>query len=199
MTTRLFLLFFFLLPLCAGASEGIPVVVEVTGQPTRFDEKEGTFVPLVPGYSLIRPTLVFCGEGTDLILSFPGKIAARIAENTRVVVGPAANHRYELDLQLGTVSALLDPRRDLSKDPVFAIRTQHGVTEAVGTFYAVTEYKGQTYAAVKTGKVSKRIVPPSMEDFASYAQSVTEKSEIPSPVEKPDPVLPPPPPFPPIP
>ena len=31
------------------------------------------------------------------------------------------------------------------EDPVFAIRTDDRVVEAKGTFYAITEYQGQTY------------------------------------------------------
>ena len=97
----------------------------------------------------------------DLIVSFPGKIAARVGENSRIVIGPSQNNRIEVNLKNGTVSALLDPNRDKENGLIFAIRTKSGVTEASGTFYAVTEYKGQAYAAVKKGQVKKETVPPS--------------------------------------
>ena len=45
-----------------------------------------------------------------------------------------------------------------------------GVVEARGTFYAITEYKGQTYSAVKKGKIYKKESPPTMSDFASYEE-----------------------------
>ena len=72
----------------------------------------------------------------------------------------------------GTISALLDPDRDKLNSPVFAIRTKSGVTEATGTFYAVTEYKGQAYAAVKKGKVKKETIPPTKPDFSAYLKSL---------------------------
>jgi ferric-dicitrate binding protein FerR (iron transport regulator) len=91
-------------------------------------------------------------------------------------VSPEENGRYEVDLQLGTVSALLDPMRDKDKDPAFAIRGSGGVTEATGTFYAVTEYKGQTYSAVKKGTVKKKTVPPAKPDFAAYLKKAKSKT-----------------------
>ena len=71
-------------------------------------------------------------------------------------MGPAKDGCFEVELRNGTVSAMLDPERDLSTEPTFAIRTLSGVAEAVGTFYAVTEYKGQSYTAVKKAVLKKR-------------------------------------------
>ena len=83
--------------------------------------------------------------------------------------------RYEVDLQLGTVAALLDPKRDKENEPAFAIRGSGGVTEATGTFYAVTEYKGQTYSAVKKGTVKKKTTPPAKPDFSAYLKKAKAK------------------------
>ena len=71
-------------------------------------------------------------------------------------------------LRLGTVSARLDPERDHGKEPGFAIRTKDGVTRATGTYFAVTEYNGQSYAAVKKGEVKKKTSPPDQPDFSAY-------------------------------
>ena len=80
-----------------------------------------------------------------------------------------------MDLRVGTISALLDPNRDRNRDPAFAVRTHSGVTEATGTFYAVTEYKGQTYSAVKKGRVVKKTVPPTKPDFSAYLKQYKPK------------------------
>ena len=83
-----------------------------------------------------------------------------------------------MDLRSGTVSALLDPERDKATSPSFAVRTKSGVTEATGTFYAVTEYKGQTYTAVKTGKVKKETIPPSKPDFSAYLKKSNSPAKV---------------------
>ena len=55
---------------------------------------------------------------------------------------------------------LLDPDRDLSQAPSFAVRTLSGVTEAVGTYYAVTEYKGQSLHLGQKREGSEKNHPP---------------------------------------
>ena len=145
-----------------------PRVEELDGQVSLYDEKSGTFRPARPGFEITQPILFVVGADSELILSFPGQAASRVGGNSRVVVAPAREGRYEIDLQLGTISALLDPERNLVGAPVFAVRTMSGVVEAKGTFYAITEYKGQTYSAVKKGKIYKKESPPTMSDFASY-------------------------------
>ena len=145
-----------------------PMVEELAGQVTRFQSETKNFVPVLPGYEIKGSTLFVVGSGSELILSFPGRMAARVSENSRILVGPEVEGRYELELRNGTVSALLDPERDLSKDPSFAIRTFSGVTEAVGTYYAVTEYNGQSYTKVNKGEVKKKTTPPTEPDFSAY-------------------------------
>ena len=55
------------------------------------------------------------------------------------------------------MTALLDPNRDKTKWPVFnSVLT--GTTEATGTFYAVTEYKGRPIQRLK--REGKKKVPP---------------------------------------
>jgi len=145
-----------------------PLVEELAGEVSRYQQDSQSFLPVLPGYEIKEPTLLVVAAGSELILSFPGRVAARVAENSRLVVGPAVDGRYEVDLRSGTLSALLDPDRDLSQDPSFAVRTLSGVTEAVGTYYAVTEYKGQSYTSVKKGKVQKKTTPPTKPDFSAY-------------------------------
>jgi hypothetical protein len=145
-----------------------PLVEELAGEVSRYQQDSQSFIPVLPGYEIKKPILLVVAADSELILSFPGRVAARVSENSRLVVGPAVDGRYEVDLRSGTLSALLDPDRDLSQDPSFAVRTLSGVTEAVGTYYAVTEYKGQSYTSVKKGKVQKKTTPPTKPDFSAY-------------------------------
>ena len=168
----------------SSALQGLPEIVEITGQVNRYDEASGSFEPAQTGEKISKPTLFFTGADSELIISYPAKIVARFGENTRAVVAPEEGNRYEVDLQLGTVSALLDPMRDKDKGPAFAIRGSGGVTEATGTFYAVTEYKGQTYSAVKKGKVKKKTIPPAKPDFAAYLKKAKSKESPLKPSEK---------------
>ena len=175
---------FFFLPIFLSAQNEtdtvntLPVVAEIVGQVNRYNEKAGIFEPAQVGEEISQPTLYFTSEGGELIVSYPAKIVARFGENTRAVVAPEESGRYEVDLQLGTVSALLDPKRDKESDPAFAIRGSGGVTEASGTFYAVTEYKGQTYTAVKKGTVKKKTAPPAKPDFSAYLKKAKVKTDI---------------------
>ena len=122
------------------------------------------------------PTTFHTLASSEIIFSLPGRIVVRMNENSTLVVGPAVNHRYEVRLIRGTVTALLDPERDREKEPSFAVRGSGGVTEATGTLYAVTEYKGQTYASVKKGKVVKKATPPNKPDFSAYLKKAKSKS-----------------------
>ena len=155
--------------------EQSPVVEEAKGQVSFYSEKLGTFMPVERGFKIDKPILMLTSSNSFAVVSFAGKIAARLSENTRIVVSPLQNGRYEVDLRVGTISALLDPNRDRKRDPVFAVRTHSGVTEATGTFYAVTEYKGQTYSAVKKGRVIKKTVPPTKPDFSAYLKQYKPK------------------------
>jgi hypothetical protein len=184
MKTKQLSFYFLLLPIFLSAQNEteivntIPTIAEITGQVNRYNEKTGSIEPVQIGESISQPTLYFTGDGAELIVSYPAKIVARFGENTRAVLAPEESGRYEVDLQLGTVSALLDPTRDKEKEPAFAIRGSGGVTEATGTFYAVTEYKGQTYTAVKKGTVKKKTTPPAKPDFSAYLKKAKAKTDI---------------------
>jgi hypothetical protein len=156
-----------------ASEEGFPQIEKIIGIVSIYDQENRVFVPASIGTSLSKPVLFTVPQGGELIVSFPGKIAARVGENSRIIIAPSENDRFEVNLQNGTISAFLDPKRDKEKGPVFAIRTKSGVTEATGTFYAVTEYKGQAYAAVKKGKVKKETVPPTKPDFSAYLKKST--------------------------
>lgn len=151
-----------------GFEDGFPQIGKITGTVSIYDQENRAFFPASIGTSINKPELFTVPQGGELIVSFPGKIAARVGENSRIIIAPSENGRFEVNLQNGTISAFLDPNRDKANAPIFAIRTKSGVTEATGTFYAVTEYKGQAYAAVKTGKVKKETVPPTKPDFSAY-------------------------------
>ena len=76
---------------------------------------------------------------------------------------------------VGTVSAYLSPDRDLSSLPQFAIGSRSGLIEAKGTFYAVTEYNGQTYTAIKHGEIKKEPKVPVKSNFAYVKKSSSKK------------------------
>ena len=157
--------------------DGFPRVEQTRGLVSMYDRKSGSFVPVAIGTSIKKKQLFSVPDDGELIVSFPSKIAALVGENSRVVFGPAEKGRYEVDLRSGTVSALLDPERDKASSPSFAVRTKSGVTEATGTFYAVTEYKGQSYSAVKKGNVKKETTPPAKPDFSAYLKKSQKKSD----------------------
>ncbi|MDA8989435.1 FecR family protein [Opitutales bacterium] len=157
--------------------DGFPRVEQTRGLVSVYDQKSRSFVPATIGTSIMNKKLFSVPADGELIVSFPSKIAARVGENSRVLFGPAEKGRYEVDLRSGTVSALLDPERDKANSPSFAVRTKSGVTEATGTFYAVTEYKGQSYSAVKKGNVKKETTPPAKPDFSAYLKKSQKKSD----------------------
>ena len=126
---------------------------------------------------LKRKPLCGCHWG-ELIISFPGKMAALVGENSRVITGPAEEGKFEVYLKNGTISALLDPGRKREVSIPLSIRTRSGVAEAQGTFYAVTEYKGQSYTAVKKGKIEKETKPPTKPDFSAYLSKAKAKANL---------------------
>ena len=153
--------------------DGFPQVEQMTGVVSAYDKQIRSFKPVAEGVSIKEPTL-FTVAGGDLIVSFPGKIAARVGENSRIVIGPSQNNRIEVNLKNGTVSALLDPNRDKENGPIFAIRTKSGVTEASGTFYALPSTRAGL-CSCKKGQVKKETVPPSKPDFSAYLKKVPSK------------------------
>ena len=180
MKTNLFrILLILLLPFFSYGTEGSfsPKVMALNGFVSKYDHKTASFQPVQIGEIVNEKSLFLTSEGSELILSYPSSIVARFGENTRAIVSPELDNRLEIDLQLGTVSALLDPDRDKEKEPVFAIRGSGGVIEAVGTFYAITEYKGQTYSAVKRGEVAKKTTPPEKPNFSAYINHSKSKKK----------------------
>jgi len=144
-----------------------------------YDPARGTFVPAAPGFVVDRPMLFVTGADSSLDFSCVGKIAGRVSGNSRIVLSPAEGGTYEANLRSGTMAVLLDPGRPESA-PGFAIRTAQGVTSATGTFFAVTEYKGQTYGKVKKGTVKRKVTPPGKPDFAAYLSKSKTKPKPPS-------------------
>lgn len=157
-----------------------PQVEEIVGEVSYYNVEQGQFTVVSKGFLIQKPILFLTTADSSFVVSFPGKIAARVAGNSRVVLSPVKNGRYEADLRLGTISALLDPLRDKKMDPGFAVRTLTGVTEATGTFYAVTEYKGQAYTSVKKGNVVRKTTPSAKPNFNDYLKRSKPKPKPPS-------------------
>ena len=158
----------------------VPRVAEVTGLVFRYDRTTRTYLPVPPGYLLTEPTLLVISEGSTLLFSCPGRISGQVFEHSRIVLGPAVNGRYEAELRIGTMTLSLDPDRPSGK-PTFAVRSLNGVVEAKGTLFAVTEYNGQTYTAVKKGEIKKKTLPPGQPDFSAYLKGAKPKPTKPQP------------------
>ena len=73
---------------------------------------------------------------------------------------------------------MLDPDRDLEKEPAFAVRTLSGTTEAVGTLYAVTEFNMQTFSQVDRGKIVKQTSSPTKNKYDDYLKSSDAKNRM---------------------
>lgn len=142
-------------------------VEEVRGDVAFYNELNGTFLPVFQGMVIDKPILIQTGTGSEMIFSCVGKISARLSENGIAQFSPGLDGRYEVELMKGTITASLDPDRP-EGSPVFAVRTFAGLTEATGTLFAVTEYKGQSYTAVKNGTIKKKTTPPTKPDFSAY-------------------------------
>ena len=148
--------------------EELPRVEMAEGMVVRYVPSSNSFLPVNDGEFVKVTTLFVVPSASVLIVSFKGQTAVRFGENSRAVFGPPANNEQVIDLRKGTVSAYLNPERDQSNSPRFGIRTRTGLVEATGTFYAVTEYNGQAYTAVKKGKIKKTPITPTNSDFAAY-------------------------------
>lgn len=146
----------------------LPHIKVSRGMVVRYVPPSNAFLPVQEGEVVKVQTLFLVPSSSELVVSFVGKAAVRFGENSRAVLGPPNNNQQIIDLRNGTVSAYLNPDRDLAKSPSFAIRTRSGLVEATGTFYAVTEYKGQAYTSVKKGQIKKVPSAPSKPDFAAY-------------------------------
>jgi hypothetical protein len=161
----------------------MPRVEISTGMVVRYLPSDNSFIPVNDGETVKTKTLFVIPSGSELVISFVGKSAVRFGENSRVVFGPAEKNKQFIDLRSGTVSAYLNPERDLLSSPQFGIRTRSGTIEATGTFYAVTEYNGQAYTAVKSGTVKKSRKAHLKLDFASYLEKPSS-NQVSKPVEE---------------
>ena len=127
-----------------------------------------------------KKTLMRVPAGGELIISFPGKMAALVGENSRVITGPAEEGKFEVYLKNGTVSASADPERKLGRlhSSFHPYKIGSGPSTEIHSFYAVTEYKGQSYTAVKKGKIEKETKPPTKPDFSAYLSKAKAKSKL---------------------
>ena len=152
-----------------------PIIRRISGSVFFNEEGSVNAKPLAEGHLVRSKTLFTVPAQGELVLSFPIKAAIWAGENSRVIVSPQEDGKYEVFLKNGTVSALLDPDVDRTKLPTMLIRTRSGIAEAKGTFYAVTEYKGQAYTAVKKGTVKKDTTPPTKPDFSAYLKKAKQQ------------------------
>ena len=171
-------IFYFLLSLCLWGNEKIqqiPTAQEINGQVLWFNQGQGQYLPVSASQAFSQITEIFVNDGSHLIFSCPQGIAGRVTGPSTLILSPAKNNRYEAHLKSGTIAILLDPERPRGS-PQFAVRTKDGVAVAKGTFYAITEYKGQSFVKVKTGAVKAKPKPPIKRDFAAYKKIDIGKS-----------------------
>lgn len=157
--------------------EDMPRVEISTGMVVRYVPSNGSFIPLNEGDLIKMKTLIVVPVGSELVVSFIGKSAIRLEENSRLVIGPPVNNLQMIDLRHGTISAYLNPERDPLTSPRFSIRTRSDVVEAKGTFYALTVYEGQTYCAVKRDEVKKLPPPQTKFNFAAYIKNLLPRTQ----------------------
>ena len=171
-----FSLRFFILPILLTLSFEVwgkekqplfPIIEEVKGQVLWFNSANGQYIPVNQGLILSKTTRLVLSSQSHLVFSCPVGIAGRVSGPAEIVLKPAENKRYEADMKRGTIAILLDPERP-SGSPQFAVRTKDGLALAKGTFYAITEYKGQTFVKVKTGSIKAKPKPPIKRNFAAY-------------------------------
>ena len=165
------------------SGELVQKIEETQGDVVFYDENKNSVTPAMKGMKIEKPTLFKTGENGEMIFSCIGQITARVSSNALVLLSPGKNGRYEVELRKGTITASLDPNRP-QDSPIFAIRTFAGLTEATGTLFAVTEYKGQSYTAVKSGTIKKKTQPPSKPDFSAYLKKAKSKSQSTPPSKK---------------
>lgn len=154
-------------------------IEEISGEVLIYNESNHSVSQAFVGMLIEKPTLFHTGKGAEMIFSCTGKISARISEYSVALLSPVTIGRYEVELKRGTITVSLDPNRPQGS-PLFAVRTFAGVTEAKGTLFAVTEYNGQSYTAVKNGSIKKKTLPPTKPDFSAYLSGA--KSKIAKPI-----------------
>ena len=175
-----FFIFFILLTISFGAwgkerQNFFPIIEEVKGQALWFNSANGQYTPVNPGLVLSKTTRLIVSSQSHLVFSCPVGIAGRVSGPAEIILKPAENNRYEANMKRGTIAILLDPGRP-SGSPQFALRTKDGLALAKGTFYAITEYKGQTFVKVKTGSIKAKPKPPMKRNFAAYKKIDIGKS-----------------------
>ena len=176
--TKFLLSFFYLVSFLAEAVEDtrqIPTGEEMEGQVLWFNQAQGQYLPVFPGQGFTQSTEILLSADSQFIFSCPQGIAGRVSGPAKLVLGPAKNNRYEAHLKMGTIAILLDPDRPRGS-PQFAVRTKDGIALAKGTFYAITEYNGQSFVKVKTGSIKAKPKPPIKRNFAAYKKIDIGKS-----------------------
>jgi hypothetical protein len=143
--------------------EAAPVdarVFSVSGKVEAAPPGSTEFAQIREGQTLKDGTMLrTASDGRATVVTTPGS-AVRIEPDTQLTLnemafetknGKIAERRARIDLQSGTVSALIDRKTPNVTD--FKVRTPQGIAAARGTFFAVSADKSQTYVAVREGKV----------------------------------------------
>ncbi len=163
---RLVLLFAAVLAHAGLATDA--VVRSVSGQAESAAPGSKEMTPLREGQKLAPGTTVVTGaDGEAVIVTTPGA-AIHVQKSSRLVLrtnefasesGKITNRRTVVDLQSGTLSALIS--KNDPKTTRFDVRTPQGVAAARGTFFGVTVEGQEAFVAVKEGKVGIQKVEPS--------------------------------------
>ena len=140
------------------SDNSLAIVAETIGKVSRYDESTDSFLPVSRGFAIEQTTILVVSPNASLVLSLPGRIAALVSENSRIVIDPPQNGSFELGLRSGTVSVLTEPEyEDSIRTPSLTVSTPSGSTRSSDDgFFAVTQNRGQTYLMTKRGKVEKK-------------------------------------------
>ena len=60
--------------------DGLPQIEQISGMVSLYNSQSRSFDPVEVGTSIKSPTLFSVSENAELIVSFPGKIAARVGK-----------------------------------------------------------------------------------------------------------------------
>jgi hypothetical protein len=157
----------------AGAKAGVgamPGTVSKLEGTLSLVNAEGVESQLKVGDSVQLGSTIKTGEDSNAIIRLTADCAINLTENTETTIevldDDAEAPKVNLDLKMGTMSALINPEAKGKMD--FRIKTPSGVAAARGTFYSVAVEDGRGYINVKNGEV--KVIPVTEEGAEAPAE-----------------------------
>lgn len=148
--------------------EALPKVEVSNGMVVRYIPGSNSFLSVNEGDLIKTLTLVMIPLDSELVVSFEDGSVIRLDENSRVVIGPPVDGAQLVDLRNGTISVLAKEKGETNDRTPFVVRTKSATFETNDSFFAVTEYLGQTFIEVKSGEVNQYPKRANKIKFVSY-------------------------------